>query len=325
MGLAFKPIDPDDGTSVVWAEFKKDWRRPQADVPVNLHWRESDGFGQLLPRPDTGLIATFYEVEYYTHGEPQAPETTGNDPVPFTSKVINHLAWRADKGVELTNAHWQALLGTEPADVLEIGCGSGATLERLNGMGHRCVGVEPDPAAMAETQRRNVEVYPGIAEDLPKEISTRKFDAVTMLHVLEHCLDPELAVRNAYDLLKPGGSLIIEVPNNNCKGRTFFGKSWLWLDIPRHLNFFTSTSLSAVFEQAGLTDIKVEYRGYNRQFARNWLTQQARVANAHNTPARDDTMSQIFYLLQTFNSPDDQKYDSVRVIAKRPADGSNTT
>jgi hypothetical protein len=74
-----------------------------------------------------------------------------------------------------------------------------------------------------------------------------------MFHVLEHLPDPREALAYAGGLLKPGGSLILQVPNAASFQARLFGPRWYGLDVPRHLINFTPQSLVLLLEQAGFS------------------------------------------------------------------------
>lgn len=318
MESSFARIDPARDGSTLWQEFPCDWRRPQATATgaYRLYWRAADGFGQILPRPSPQEVAAFYDLDdYYTHSNATpAIRTPGN----FLRKVIEHLAWRADKGIDADEPYWQGRLADRKCRILEIGCGHAEKLDWLAKAGHQVLGVEPDERARAAATQRGVPVLNGTAEEMPPEVTGQSFDVILIFHALEHCIDPVAAVRNAAELLAPGGLLIIEVPNNACRGRTFFGPVWYWLDVPRHLNFFTRNSLTKLVAAAGLVPGEVEYTGYCRQFQRPWLDAQTRIARLFNAPARGSLPAQILYLVQTALTIPSAKYDSVRLFATKP-------
>ena len=83
------------------------------------------------------------------------------------------------------------------------------------------------------------------------------FDAVTMWHVLEHLPDPLGAVVRAVDLMRPGGRLVISVPNVDSLQARFGGERWFHLDLPRHLFHFGPRSPSALVERAGLRVVRI--------------------------------------------------------------------
>jgi SAM-dependent methyltransferase len=97
------------------------------------------------------------------------------------------------------------------ARLLDIGCGDGALIAGLRGYLGPSVGL--DPGLAAPVHGDGYELISGrFPDDVP---SGQKFDAITMLAVLEH-LPPNVQVLLApafNELLNPGGRLIITVPS----------------------------------------------------------------------------------------------------------------
>jgi 2-polyprenyl-3-methyl-5-hydroxy-6-metoxy-1,4-benzoquinol methylase len=83
------------------------------------------------------------------------------------------------------------------------------------------------------------------------DFKERKFDLVTIWHVLEHIPDPEGYMLKIRTLLNKGGSLIIEVPNYDSWTRSLTGKYWLGLDLKYHLFFFNKKSLTSILKKYG--------------------------------------------------------------------------
>lgn len=99
--------------------------------------------------------------------------------------------------------------------VLEIGSGYGEFLERLtSAKGVDAYGLELSPSAAGEAQRLGRPVrhdsYERIAEEQASE-----FDVVCSFQVLEHLRDPRGFMSACSKLLKPGGHLLIGVPNSD--------------------------------------------------------------------------------------------------------------
>ena len=104
-----------------------------------------------------------------------------------------------------------------PDTVLEIGCGTGATLAEL--MKQRqpslSIGVElnPDAATIAKTRFDRVLVCAVEEADFESLIAPGSLDLVLCLDVLEHLVDPWALVRRISPLLKKGGRFVLSVPN----------------------------------------------------------------------------------------------------------------
>lgn len=96
--------------------------------------------------------------------------------------------------------------------VLDVGCGSGALLARLEGHAGYRAGVELSATAAA--------VAAGVADEVVNRAVTEKlpfapssFDVVVCADVLEHLPEPAAALSSVVELCRPGGAVVISVPN----------------------------------------------------------------------------------------------------------------
>ncbi|MEG5137093.1 MULTISPECIES: class I SAM-dependent methyltransferase [unclassified Microcoleus] len=291
-----------------------------------MYWCQKSQLGCLNPLPELKQIESFYDIDdYYTH-HTDFTDSKSASSISFFDKLRTHLAWRFDRGVDVTTQWWKQHFGTSSYEILEIGCANGKLLEEFKVDGHKVWGVEPDRQALFFAKERNLDVYYGTAESLPPEITSRKYDIIIMNHVLEHTLDPLLALRNTMDLLVDGGKLVMEVPNNSCMALKASGIAWLHLDVPRHLYFFTADSLRAICKQVGFEVISTEFNGYYRLFTNGWIDDERKILNLFNSmelkgiakPKENSKFQSWKLLLKTFLAPDHKKYDSVRIVVKKP-------
>lgn len=299
-----------------WLTVASDWRRPDEPGDWQLWWSEEGQFGQVHPRPEPQAIGGFYDLaDYHTHAD--ARPTRHN----ALTRLMLGIAWRLDRGCPMDDAYWQAVAPAGAA--LDIGCGDGGLLEAMAIHMESGIGVEPDPRARARAAARGITALEGTAEDLPAKVLARRFDIITFMHVLEHCLDPKKALAQAAGLLNEAGRIVIEVPNNAALGLRQAGAFWRWLDVPRHLNFFTETSLRSLVTQAGLEVVRCDYDGYTRQFLPDWITDEARIEatlkGQRATPAwRSRHLGRALRLLaRTALARPARKYDSVRLVCRR--------
>lgn len=309
-------LDIDPASASLLHDVPGDWRRPSAKEKFQVLWDDQRKYGQLWPRPSTEDVFSFYQVEsYYTHGD---FSTGAFRPPTFLQRVLTKLSWWADGGVDPSAEWWTMALGAKPLRILEVGCGDGSNLCLLSDLGHTVVGVEPDTLALKRAQGRGLCVYEGTAEALPKEVLRDRFDAIIFMHVLEHCIDPMRAMSEAAHLLKDSGMVVAEVPNNECIGRVRFGPLWYWLDVPRHLNFFSEQSLSDLLEAVGLKTQSIFFRGYCRQFSPEWQEAQTGIAETFGTPRNLQPRIWVYWLqlLQSAMSSPVRKYDSIRIVGK---------
>jgi SAM-dependent methyltransferase len=131
--------------------------------------------------------------------------------------------------------------------VLDVGCNAGELLALFQERGWSVAGVEQSPGPAAFARRRlNAPVWSGPIEDYaPDGIP---FDLVTMIHVLEHLVDPRSVLRRLATLAE---ALLIEVPNVDDPLLSIFGGFYRPLCPGDHISFFTHASLSRLLEGAG--------------------------------------------------------------------------
>jgi SAM-dependent methyltransferase len=154
------------------------------------------------------------------------------------------------------------LLPAHAARVLEIGCGTGATLAWLKAAG-RCdatTGFELSEEAATSARRAADRVLVGDAERLvDSELGAGSFDLILCLDVLEHLVDPWRFVEKLERLLSAGGTLIASVPNVRhvrawaplvLRGRWNYKPSGI-LD-RGHLRFFTRAGALALMSSGSL-------------------------------------------------------------------------
>jgi len=140
--------------------------------------------------------------------------------------------------------------------LLDVGCGHGDFILACQRVGWTVAGVEQEHSPIMRMKRElGVEVYaPAQLRGLP----SASFDAVTFWHVLEHLPDPAETLAQIRRLLKPGGVLLVEVPNfGGWEGRVG-GPAWFHLDVPRHLYDFDRGSLEFVLRRQGFATIRWE-------------------------------------------------------------------
>lgn len=157
--------------------------------------------------------------------------------------------WRAAKVKSLV---------PKATSILDIGCGRGWMLYFLRTyFGFTAVaGTQISlPAIKFARERLKLNIYDHdlLELALPKE----SFDVITIWHVLEHVTEPKEYVREMYRLLKPNGTLLVEVPNLRAWSRRLTGKYWLSWDPKYHLTFFDPCSLAKLLSTTGFRVKKI--------------------------------------------------------------------
>jgi 2-polyprenyl-3-methyl-5-hydroxy-6-metoxy-1,4-benzoquinol methylase len=150
--------------------------------------------------------------------------------------------------------------------VLDLGCGGGHNGALLKKAGAReVVGVERDPAAAREARKRLDRVVECDLTELgTAQLGDEPFDAILASDVLEHLLDAESVLAEAVARLRPGGAVVLSLPNisNVYVFSQLLLKTW-----PRrgsgifdrtHVRFFAKRDMVRLLQGAGLRVLRVE-------------------------------------------------------------------
>lgn len=133
--------------------------------------------------------------------------------------------------------------------VLEVGAGDGKLVAAMRAAGLDAHGIDPSPAACAAARELGVEVANvGIEEADPPAASE---DAVVVWHALEHLEQPQAALLRIREWLRPGGRIVVAVPNLASWQARIGGDRWFHQDVPRHRTHLTAAGAAALLERSG--------------------------------------------------------------------------
>jgi SAM-dependent methyltransferase len=107
--------------------------------------------------------------------------------------------------------------------VLENGCGVGMYLEHLTPHVGSIIGLEFDPERAQQAYNRSPSVVIAAGEELP--FQQLSFDAILSHEVLEHVRDDRCSVKEMVRVLKPGGIILLFIPN---RGYPFETHGFYW-------------------------------------------------------------------------------------------------
>jgi SAM-dependent methyltransferase len=157
-------------------------------------------------------------------------------------------------------ADLEAVLGG-PGTLLDVGAGTGIFMHLARERGWRPDGVDICPLT-AEKAAREFDLAIAVGPFEEQHFDGRRFDAATMLDVLEHVHDPLATLRRVHALLRPGGAVYVAVPNQRClltvlvdayarAGGPRADRLLQRLYVPPHLHYFTPRTLRRIVEAAG--------------------------------------------------------------------------
>lgn len=210
------------------------------------------GLGQYRPPLDDDQIKAAYPPEYYGHA---ASKFRG---------VVEFLVQR------VATRHINFLTAGLPANarVLDIGCGRGVLLTPLADRGFQVFGVEiNDSATQGSDSRAEIRIASRLGDaQFPADF----FDEIIIWHVLEHVEDPSHTIEECRRILRPGGRLIVAVPNFSSLQARWSGPAWFHLDAPRHLFHFPLAGLQRLVRDRGF-EIRSTHHFSLRQNPFGWI------------------------------------------------------
>lgn len=186
---------------------------------------------KTTPVPPLNELSKYYESdEYISH--------TDDNKGLLQSLYQLVKSWSLSNKVNLINKENRGQ-GT----LLDIGAGTGEFLIAAKKQNWQVYGMEPNATALKLAAGKGLNLELNLSA-----FDSKKFDVVTLWHVLEHIPDLEDMISQLTDLVKPGGTLIIAVPNYNSYDAKHYGKFWAAYDVPRHLWHFSQESMKKIFK-----------------------------------------------------------------------------
>jgi SAM-dependent methyltransferase len=140
-----------------------------------------------------------------------------------------------------------------PGRILDIGAGRGRFVSQARAAGWYAHGIEPSLRGVEGAKAIGVELVQSGIEDAA--VPAGSLDAAELWHVLEHLDDPGAALARIAGWLRPGGLLLVGVPNLASVQARAGGPRWYHLDVPRHRTHFTVTGLHALLRRHGLEPV----------------------------------------------------------------------
>lgn len=181
--------------------------------------------------------------------------------------------WKSSKATSAHGYITAPILSFIPADkslkIADLGCGNGFLAGLLAEMGHTITDLDSSEDGI----RIAKETYPlidfrclSLYVNLTSHIGS-DFDMVISSEVIEHLYDPRKFLRNAFDILKPGGAIILTTPYHGYlknlvmaltgKLDKHFTVGW---DCG-HIKFFSVRTLSEMVQERGFRSIRFKFAG----------------------------------------------------------------
>ncbi len=213
-----------------------------AGSPFHLFRCEACRCVFLFPQPSPDVLAEAYATDYYGEGEEK-----------FSGWIESVLDRFRKRRADVVVSHVQP-----GCQVLDIGCGNGNFLRYVAERDRRAFGLEL-PGNSLERARRIPELSLKEGRLQRDDYPPHSFDMITMWHVFEHLDKPRETLAIIDQILKPGGYLVLSLPNFESWQSSLFRGHWFHLDPPRHLFFLGPEELVSEMERL---DFKLHRRSF---------------------------------------------------------------
>lgn len=192
---------------------------------------QSCGLLSTYPLPERSTIERHY-TRGFEEGNYQLLRRYIRHYLPVYQKFVRVIEGR----LRLYNLSLQGLR------VLDVGCFTGELLELLRDKGADVYGLElQDRALEIANQKLPGRIFK--ADIYSNDFPQIQFDIIMMLGLIEHVIDPVRLLKRSSDLLKKGGIMIIQTPNNACFLAKILGKYWPPCAPVEHIHLFSKKSL----------------------------------------------------------------------------------
>jgi SAM-dependent methyltransferase len=196
----------------------------------------------LTPRPLESELPPFYPADYHAYNENHSG----------VARLLVQFRAR-------TRARFYGqLVQSRPGRIFDVGTGDCRHFDELRRfLDLECAGVEIQPEIAAKGRARGYDVLEGTLESADLSGHIGRYDIVSMNHVLEHVVSPRTMLERAYDLLRPGGHVIGQLPTVTSWESRIFGRNWGGYHFPRHLQIPSKSGLAGLLEHVGLSSVRI--------------------------------------------------------------------
>ena len=241
------------------------------------------GLRRTNPRPKKDDLAHYYPNDYAPHYPSMASDTHsigGGLRLLLRAQTLRQHFGYYEESYRTSRVWWLLTLplarifhlnlmpvlpqNSKNKKLLEIGCSHGERLAYLRRLGWEVQGVEFSGLAASKARDRGIACETAFIENC--EFQKESFDVIIMSMVLEHLGNPAAAILRASLWLRPGGTLLMSVPNFRGFEARIFGQYAYTLQVPTHLTHFDKCSLKKMLLRFEFGNIKIRSQIFHRDF-----------------------------------------------------------
>lgn len=205
------------------------------------------GFWEIANKPSAEQIQEYYAAKYYQ-------EAKGSYELAYSDEELTYFRTKL-------NQRWSVIADrfSQPGSMLDVGCGEGYALAFFDEMNWNVRGLDFSRAGL---ESKNPHCAGFLVEGdvfrlLEGERSAgASYDLIWLQNVLEHVVDPVGLMTFLRSLVRPGGSLVVTVPNDfsglqiEAQRKGLIDREF-WVALPDHLSYFSRDSLEKIGAATG--------------------------------------------------------------------------
>lgn len=167
---------------------------------------------------------------------------------PLLERLVAFFRWRRVRRIKRYVASGR---------ILDVGTGRGVFPGLMRERGWDAHGTEISEVAARSAVDMGLPVF--IGDFLDASYPSGSFDVVVLWHVLEHIRDGHAALAKCRELVRPGGLLVIAVPNFESLQAALTRRLWFHLDVPRHYFHFRLSALRSLLADHGFRTVETAH------------------------------------------------------------------
>ena len=223
------------------------------DAPQTIIDCEQCGFAHVAPLPTPEDVDAYYKADRLS--DEHAPSDWFDvEEAQWGYNKHVYSQWIADIHKDTHNAEYR---------LLDIGCGSGWFLHTVKEFTHwQGVGLEPAPKPRHLAEEKGLTVFDSVISlsNAAIEGLDERYNAISMILLLEHLAEPLTILHAAHDWLSGDGKILISVPNDFTTiqqiARQKYNLPAWWVCAP-HVSYFSIDSIQALMKRAGFEVVDV--------------------------------------------------------------------
>ena len=221
------------------------WRKPGV---FTLARCRACGLVITRPRPTAEGLGFYYDGAYSAGADGTQSVDMAGFYTGFFGRLLNRY--------RLVTIEKVRKLGAQD-HLLDVGCSQGFFLDTAHASAGCAVsGIDLDSGSIELARARDgapaAYTQGRLVDDA---LPAASVSVVTFFECLEHDPDPVSTLRAARRVLKPGGLVVVEVPNWRSVWRFLLGRWWMPLLCPQHLVHFDPSTLRATLVAAGFEPV----------------------------------------------------------------------